>query len=305
MPSRGAYVPPHRRGQPELPSRSLAELDSLQTQVTVLPQESVHSCPFAYSLREDSAIIHLPNDEASKCDLLKWFGGSLAHLSNQDCRPCLILPSSMTKQSRAWWHEHSQHAGLSSESKGFGDKRQIHIKFVTKEQHQPQTSRPGDYSSHMQTASARAQTTASLEQAKDIFRWCQEGDPELWRYSHSEIQQVLQSGKALPVDIQQLIASRSASQQLIADIKAGRVQDAVQLLMAQPHLAWIRESHGADYPVHIATRLGHISVVAQLALQAGVLQQRGSRRKLPLSVARSACQADLISFFIDHGAPEL
>lgn len=50
---------------------------------------------------------------------------------------------------------------------------------------------------------------------------------------------------------------------------------------------------------------GHISVVAQLALQAGVLQQRGSRRKLPLSVARSACQADLISFFIDHGAPEL
>ncbi len=95
-------------------------------------------------------------------------------------------------------------------AQGFGDKRQIHIKFVTKEQHQPQTSRPGDYSSHMQTASARAQTTASLEQAKDIFRWCQEGDPELWRYSHSEIQQVLQSGKALPVDIQQLIASRSA-----------------------------------------------------------------------------------------------
>ena len=151
-------------------------------------------------------------------------------------RPCLILPNSLSKQARAWWHQHAKKAGLSSESKvlfclrvmprsedtsfhhmlpsclqGFGEARQIYILPAGSQQDASQPcARPDNQKNCDINDPGSPDSQQHLEHAKRVYSWCQEDGPSYWRYSHSEIRQMLSSDHALPSDIQQLIAKRCA-----------------------------------------------------------------------------------------------
>lgn len=85
---------------------------------------------------------------------------------------------------------------------GFGDSRQIHIMPAGNAQEATPTQSGPD--SHGDVGEA----SGASELAKQIYTWCQEEGPTYWRYSHSEIRQMLHSDHSLPPDIQQLITKR-------------------------------------------------------------------------------------------------
>ncbi|KAK9840082.1 hypothetical protein WJX74_003116 [Apatococcus lobatus] len=310
--SRGAYTPPHRRqaaAQDPSASRSLADLHSPYLQVVILPNQLAEACPFTRIVLRDTTSVQVADEDDQKLELLEWFSKSMEQwqLESQqhNSRPCLILPSSLSKQARAWWHKHAKCAGLASESKGFGEKRQIHILPAAGQQDTELSQSGSDKQKDGVTIDLSSQRSDCVERAKQVYSWCQEDGPSYWRYSHSEIRQMLQSDHALPSDVQQLVTKREQSQQLAEHIAMGQTDASLSLLTAQPQLAWLRDGQTGDYPMHMACRQGNTALAQHLASQAGVLEQRGSQRRLPLTIARNGHHHELIQLLIKHGANEL
>ena len=62
-------------------------------------------------------------------------------------------------------------------------------------------------SEHIQTETERSKSALATK-AKQLYSWCQMDGPAYWRFSHSEIQQLLCSGDELPKELQDLVEKR-------------------------------------------------------------------------------------------------
>ena len=95
---------------------------------------------------------------------------------------------------------------------GFGETRQIHILPAGRQQDAAQPCARPDSQSNCDSNDLRSlDSHHHLEHARQVYSWCQEDGLSYWRYSHSEIRQMLSSDHALPSDIQQLITKRCSN----------------------------------------------------------------------------------------------
>ncbi|KAL3141315.1 hypothetical protein ABBQ32_004903 [Trebouxia sp. C0010 RCD-2024] len=239
-----------------------------------------------YDDRQQVLLLPDASGDEAAVELLEWFKEEACKAYNpqlHNTRPYLRLPSHISKEQRARWHKLAEQQGLMSQSQGTGSNRQLQIMCPT-----------------------ATNTNSGLSaRARQIWRWCQAEGGQMWSISQGEVQAMLQEGGCIPSKIQQMIKKRELGMQL-AQLLQGRDTDAaLNLLSAEPSLAWIRDDDSGGYPLHIAVWHNLRPVISQLLTVPNTTEQRDGRRDTPLMLARQQGLKDVVCQLLAAGATDL